>query len=298
MYGYIYKTTFPNGKIYIGQSHKYKEFNPKYHGSGTIVSKFLQTHDESELNTVLLEWCESKEKLDEREKYWITTLNTLLPNGYNISVGGEGGNLGDIVNKKLTVLNQSNRMHNKKHSDSTKKKISESAKNIDRSYLSNYMWITNGEINLKILKTDQMPESFWKGRTISRESTEKGIATRKNNTIKRKEQLEIEKYGSLGLSTSEKKSISGKKYFDSLSEEDKKLKYGKPMSDENKLKLSIRMKNNSYRKGKKFSDETILKMRNSAIKDNKRRKWWNNGEIETLSFDCPDGFTQGRLKRH
>ena len=81
-------------------------------------------------------------------------------------------------------------------------------------------------------------------------------------------------------------------------ESDRKIKYGKPMSDEEKLKLSNRMKGNSYRKGKKFSDETILKMCNSAIKDNKRRKWWNNGEIETLSFDCPDGFTQGRLKRH
>ena len=245
-----------------------------------------------------LEWCESKEKLDEREKYWITTLNTLLPNGYNISVGGEGGNLGDIVNKKLTVLNQSNRMHNKSHSDSTKKKMSESAKNIDHSYLSNYMWITNGKVNKKILKTEPIPESFWNGRVMKQETVDRRNCTRKNNSIKKREQEEINKYGKIGLSANEKRSISNKKYYESLSESDRKIKYGKPMSDEEKLKLSNRMKGNSYRKGKKFSDETILKMCNSAIKDNKRRKWWNNGEIETLSFDCPDGFTQGRLKRH
>lgn len=297
MYGYIYKTVFPNGKIYVGQSHINKEFNPKYHGSGTVVTNFLKTHDENELHTVLIEWCESKDELSKREIYWINELNSLVPNGYNISTGGNGGNLGETVNAKLSELNQSNRMHGKTHSEKSKLKMSESAKSVDHNYLRNYMWITNGKVNKKILKTEPIPESFWHGRVMKQGTVDRRNCTRKNNSIKKREQEEINKYGKIGLSSNEKRSISSKKYYESLSESDRKVKYGKPMSDEEKLKLSNRMKGNSYRKGKKFSDDAILKMKNSKTMNGERMKWWNNGCIETLSFTCPNGFVRGRLRK-
>lgn len=272
MYGYIYKTVFPNGKIYVGQSHINKEFNPKYHGSGTVVTNFLKTHDESELHTVLIEWCESKDELNKREIYWINELNSLIPNGYNIATGGNGGNLGETVNAKLFKLNQFNRMHGKTHSEKSKLKMSESAKLVDHNYLRNYMWITNGKVNKKILKTEPIPESFWHGRVMKQETVDRRNYTRKNNSIKKREQEEISKYGKIGLSANEKRSISSKKYYESLSESDRKVKYGKPMSDEEKLKLSNRMKGNSYRKGKKFSDDVILKMKNSKTMNDERMK--------------------------
>ena len=297
MYGYIYKTTFPNGKVYVGQSHKYNKFNPEYHGSGAIVVKYINAHGTDGLITELLEWCSSKDELNKREIYWINELNSLLPNGYNISTGGNGGDLGEIVNAKLSELNQSNRMHGRTHSEESKLKMSESAKLVDRSYLGDYMWITNGEVNKKILKTEPIPDSFKRGRTIKRESIDKMICTRKSKTAKKREQEEIGKYGKIGLSSNEKRSISSTKYYESLSECDRKIKYGRPMSDEEKLKLSNRMKGNSYRKGKKFSDDTIIKLKNSKVRDGERMKWWNNGRIETLSFTCPDGFVRGRLRK-
>lgn len=43
--------------------------------------------------------------MDNRERYWINFFNSIDRNiGYNISIGGDGGNLGFKVNKKLSEL--------------------------------------------------------------------------------------------------------------------------------------------------------------------------------------------------
>ena len=59
----------------------------------------------------IIEECDY-EILDEREKYWIQTLNTLEPNGYNICLGG----------KKL--YGKDNPFYGKHHTEETKQKIS------------------------------------------------------------------------------------------------------------------------------------------------------------------------------
>lgn len=303
-YGYIYKTTFPNGKIYVGQSHKNVEFNPKYHGSGIIVVKFLKTHNENELKTELIEWCYSKEELDTKEIYWIKELNTLIPNGYNISEGGEGGNLGEAVNIKFKELNKTNRMHEKHHTEETKKKMSEKAKNRDYSYISNYIWITNGENNKKILKNSEIPEGYWEGRTVSQKTLEKirnAAKIKSDETKKRKqkerEQKELKKYGIIGLSNSEKIRIGGKKYRQALSEEERRKKYGRPKTEEEKRKIAERMKGNKYRLNIPHSEEDKEKIRKAAVRDDgQRRKWWNNGINETTAFECPNGYVEGRIK--
>lgn len=299
-YGYIYKTTFPNGKIYVGQSHKNIEFNPKYHGSGIIVVKFLKTHNENELTTELIEWCYSKEELDVREIYWIKELNTLIPNGYNISEGGEGGNLGEAVNIKFKELNKTNRMHGKNHTEEAKKKMSEKAKNRDYSYMNNYIWITNGKNNKKILKNFEIPKGYWRGRTVSQKILEKmrNMAKIKSEETKKRKQKErekkeLEKYGIIGLSNSEKI----RKYMQTLSEEERHKKYGRPKTEEEKRKIAERMKENKYRLNIPHSEEDKEKLRRAAVRDDgQRRKWWNNGINETLAFECPDGYVKGRIK--
>ena len=45
--------------------------------------------------------------------------------------------------------------------------------------------------------------------------------------------------------------------------------------------------------GKKHSDETRKKL-SDAIKG---RHWYNNGIVQIQSFECPIGFTKGRLKK-
>lgn len=99
---HIYKTTnLLNGKIYIGQTSK--SIDTKYLGSGKIILKAVKKYGKSNFIREILEECNSKEHMNEREKYWINKLDSNNRNkGYNVSIGGEGGNLGAIVNKKIS----------------------------------------------------------------------------------------------------------------------------------------------------------------------------------------------------
>jgi len=85
----------------------------------------------------------SREILAEKEKYWITFYNSKVPNGYNLTDGGEGlsgwrpteetkSNMSGA--KKGKSFSDEHRKHiseakrGKSHSDETKNKISESRK--------------------------------------------------------------------------------------------------------------------------------------------------------------------------
>lgn len=87
----IYKTTnLANGKIYIGKD---KNNNPAYLGSGKILHLAFQKYGIENFNKEILEECETLEDLNEREKYWIGFYNsTDRKIGYNIALGGNGGN--------------------------------------------------------------------------------------------------------------------------------------------------------------------------------------------------------------
>jgi len=73
----------------------------------------------------IIEYC-SEEELSEREVYWIKELNTQIPNGYNITPGGDGGgsmtgrHLSNKTKKKISIARKGAIV-----SDETKKKISE-----------------------------------------------------------------------------------------------------------------------------------------------------------------------------
>lgn len=115
MYGYIYKfTLIPTGKIYIGKRQK-EHFDNNYWGSGVNWVKAIKNYSKNDISREVLEWCETKEDLIEKEIYWISKLNSRNPEiGYNISKGGNGG-LGHTKGE----------FH---HSDETKKLISEKNK--------------------------------------------------------------------------------------------------------------------------------------------------------------------------
>lgn len=89
MYGYIYKTTnLVNGKIYIGQ-HKAEKFDITYYGSGFILKQALEKYGKENFKCEIIEWCISKEQLEEKEIYWIDKLNSCNHSiGYNVSAGG------------------------------------------------------------------------------------------------------------------------------------------------------------------------------------------------------------------
>ena len=104
----VYKTTnLINGKFYIGQDFHNDE---NYYGSGLLLNKAIKKYGKNNFKKEILEKCESKQHLNEREVYWIKTLNGQCSQiGYNLSDGGQTG-----------------RAHlGHRHSDETKQKLSE-----------------------------------------------------------------------------------------------------------------------------------------------------------------------------
>ena len=131
MYGYIYKiTNLVNGKIYVGQ-HKSNIFEPnKYLGSGVALKKAIEKYGINSFSQELVEWCESKQKLNEREMFWINNLNSNCSNiGYNLTLGGDGGDtfsMDSIEGKqrRREKISKSNRNPSKE----TREKMSKSRK--------------------------------------------------------------------------------------------------------------------------------------------------------------------------
>jgi group I intron endonuclease len=104
-YHFIYITTnLTNGKQYVGYRST-NTINDNYLGSGILLKKKIKQYGICNYKRSIIEMCNEFD-WKEKEKYWIKEKNTLVPNGYNISEGGDGGNLGKIVNEKLSNKNK------------------------------------------------------------------------------------------------------------------------------------------------------------------------------------------------
>ena len=93
------------------------------------------------------------------------------------------------------------------------------------------------------------------------------------------------------LSEEHKKKIGEGNKGKKLSDETKK-KLSKPKSDETKQKMSEAAKNMSKEHKQKLS-ETKKGKNNPAY----GMHWYNNGKISKIAYECPDGFTPGRLRK-
>jgi group I intron endonuclease len=99
---FIYKTTNNiNGKIYIG---KLVRESKTYLGSGKILKQALKKYGKDNFTREIIEYCDCKIVLSEREKFWINYYNSTDSNiGYNITKGGDGGSTNNyFLNRKLT----------------------------------------------------------------------------------------------------------------------------------------------------------------------------------------------------
>lgn len=75
-------------KKYIGQ-HSGKLIN--YKAGGTIINKSFKKHGINNFSRIILEfWLEPPFNLDDIESNYINLYNTVVPNGYNISINGTG----------------------------------------------------------------------------------------------------------------------------------------------------------------------------------------------------------------
>ena len=64
-----------------------------YLGSGIILNRAFKKYGKENFSKEIIEECETKDKLNEQEKYWISFYDAVgSENFYNIAYGGDGGN--------------------------------------------------------------------------------------------------------------------------------------------------------------------------------------------------------------
>lgn len=82
-------TDLTNSKQYVGQTVYTKDERWRGHLYGDLyIDRAIRKHKPENFEVKTLEVVNQAELLNEREKYWIQELNTLIPNGYNILPGG------------------------------------------------------------------------------------------------------------------------------------------------------------------------------------------------------------------
>ena len=95
VYGVIYTIIDgTNDFEYVGQTTGTVEKRFKEHMKSPYrIGKAIRKHGAENFVIAILKVCYSKAELDFWEKHFIKSRNTLSPNGYNLTEGGEGGRL-------------------------------------------------------------------------------------------------------------------------------------------------------------------------------------------------------------
>lgn len=80
-----------NGKIYIGKTIKEVEQRIAEHlSTKSIIGNALRKYGLQSFDIFIMDLADDNEILNEKERYWIKTLNCKVPNGYNLTDGGDG----------------------------------------------------------------------------------------------------------------------------------------------------------------------------------------------------------------
>ena len=110
--GLIYKFTSPSNKSYVGktvQSFSQRMSGHKTKSSGcTALKHAINKYGWNQMKREIVEENIPEDQLDQREKYWIKTYNTITPHGYNLTDGGEGGLLSDITKDRMEESHRKN----------------------------------------------------------------------------------------------------------------------------------------------------------------------------------------------
>ena len=207
-YHFIYKTTCNvTGKYYIGM-HSTDNLEDGYLGSGKRLRYSVRKYGPENHSREILEFCKSREELIIKETEIVNLNEIAKEECMNLVIGGTGGwtidqqkenakksNIrqkwlreNDIdwsiaYNKKLSIALYNQYANGtreycfqgnfdwtgKKHSEETKKKMSESQQGKQKGKRNSQhgtMWITNGKENKKIKKDIKIPLGWSKGRKI------------------------------------------------------------------------------------------------------------------------------------
>lgn len=189
----LYKLTFANGKSYIGITSCSLERRLSLHRSHAkrekrgILQRAIRKYGPFGFTSEIIERSDDWKSLCNLEKTAIVLFNTLVPNGYNLTMGGEGTSgfkmRSDQIKRSLQnrrcTKGRALRPVGWKHSEEARRKISEAGKgrifseerkskigNIHRGNKYNLGKVCPVETRNKISKTQ-------KGRIFSQETREK-----------------------------------------------------------------------------------------------------------------------------
>lgn len=133
-----------SNKKYVGQTVQTLEKRWKRHcwnstlkrKDAMAITQAITKYGKENFIIEILEVCVSQELLNLAEQKWINELNTLSPNGYNLSTGGNSkGHLSDETKRKISLANIG-----KKISEETRKNLSESHKGWQPSEVTKEKW--------------------------------------------------------------------------------------------------------------------------------------------------------------
>lgn len=264
-YGYIYKFTFlPKNLIYIGK-RKAPVFDENYYGSGVMWKRIISDCDkETDITREILEWCETREDLNQAEIKWIKYYNATDHSiGCNVSLGGDGGNFTEETLQKI-----SNTM-----------KTRGSQKGENNGAFGKH-WFTDG---INTVFSEECPPGFYPGvgNLINDKRTEK--LKGKTRSAEQKKNYSLSKLGD----KNPMKQRTGELHFN----HNKKC-YISPDKSECKYFYEDEVPE-GWTKGMMYNSPDRNGENNPAY----GRHWYNNGEINIFDYDCPEGFTKGMLRK-
>ncbi len=104
-------TNSANGKRYVGQTIQSIETRWRQHcslqGKCRAIESAIKKYGSDAFSIEEIALAESIEELDRLEQKWIARLNTVAPNGYNLSGGGEGAG---VMNESTKAIIRANAM--------------------------------------------------------------------------------------------------------------------------------------------------------------------------------------------
>lgn len=130
---YIYKITNKiNSKIYIGQTtqklhtrwgqHKSDAVTRRYH---SVLHRAINKYGVENFEIEIIIQCSTLDELNTQEIHYIKLGNTLVPNGYNVAIGGKNNKHTPEILKKMSDAQKGEKSHQfgKPRSKETKEKI-------------------------------------------------------------------------------------------------------------------------------------------------------------------------------
>lgn len=162
----IYKITNKiNGKIYVGYSSqtlekrikKYHQHIKQSNHQNRPIIRALKKYGFESFSWSIIDNAADKQEMCDKEIFWIAFLESTVPSiGYNISTGGEGGNVGrNFTKEHCDKIGEAHK--GMRHTKESLKKISNAAKNR----------IVSEETKKKMSESHKGKNTWSKGKTAS-----------------------------------------------------------------------------------------------------------------------------------